>query len=284
MLLGACAENPDTPPPEPPPPHAASAAGEALTTDRPRYIMEEGPFAPETTITSTFTAPSDTTVYIVNCNGAFSPGLQLLQDGQWIDVWAAEINQCLSPPIVISAGGTRTTTMTVESGAEARVDSRKTDRRIGGGTYRAVWYGLYTSYDEKTWPFGKELPLEKRVSAPFEIEKAAPHDPSRPSAPQPPREITHAEPASGGRVDALSPLRVRFDFSAWPDGPAGIPQLYVDRRYVSERATSKGTEKKPELEFIPRGGWSSGPHEVRVIYMDRDGRYHWYAWSFTVTS
>ena len=254
-----------------------------ITTDRSRYVMEEGPFGPETTIATTFTAPPATTVYIVNCNGAFSPGLQKLIDGAWVDVWAAETNQCLSLPIVIPPGGSHSTTMTVESSADSRVESRTSDRRIGTGTYRAVWYGLYTSFDMNQYPFGDELPVDQRVSAPFEIEGARAFDPSKPSHAQLPAGIASVAPLHGSAVEASEPVRVRFDFSAWAAGPAGPPQLYVDRRFVGEAVKIKGTDKEPELEYVPRSGWRPGRHDARVIYRERSGKDHWYAWSFTVS-
>ena len=287
ILFLACAapETPLPPSAEAPVPAASTPtpASAPISTDRTRYVMDEGPFGPETTIATRFKAPPDTTVYIVNCNGAFSPGLQRLVDETWVDVWAAEVNGCLSIPIVVPPGGTHEGTMTVDSGADARVDSRKSERGIGSGTYRAVWYGLYTSFDGNARPFGEELPVEQRVSAPFEIEGPRAFDPSRPSHAQLPTGMNLVGPEHGSVVNRSTPVRIRFDFSAWPAGPAGPPQLFVDRRFVGEAATTTGSDQKPELEYLPRGGWPSGRHDVRVIYRERYGKDHWYAWSFTVT-
>jgi hypothetical protein len=41
---------------------------------------------------------------------------------------------------------------------------------IRSGTYRAAWFSVLTSFDAQARPFGPDLPLEQRVSAPITIE------------------------------------------------------------------------------------------------------------------
>ena len=79
------------------------------------------------------------------------------------------MNGCSSGPIEIPTEGERTESMTVASRAQAADESRRTGTLIETGTYRAVWYGVLTTFDPKT-SRGDELPLEQRVSAPFEID------------------------------------------------------------------------------------------------------------------
>jgi hypothetical protein len=81
-----------------------------------------------------------------------------------------ETNACFSAPIVLAPGRRHTATVTVASRADAAIESRRTNVSIPTGTYRAAWFGVLTSYD-KTRPTAQhdELPLEQRVSAPFDV-------------------------------------------------------------------------------------------------------------------
>src|SRR6185503_5790752 len=72
-----------------------------IHTDRARYVLRPGPYGPEATIVATFTAPQDTAVYILHCNGAISWGLQQRVNDRWMDAWGAMTNGCLSAPIVV---------------------------------------------------------------------------------------------------------------------------------------------------------------------------------------
>lgn len=270
LLLAACRE-PEPAAIERRPPPVATAP---VTTDRTHYQMSEGPYGPETTIATTFTAPADRPVYLVNCNGAFTIGLQQRVGSEWRDVWASEINACFSAPIVIPAGTRRTGTITVASGADAAVSSRRTERKIGSGTYRAVWHGLLATFDPNAHPAdGDPLPLTQRVSAPFTIEAAPPRDLTRTTPPSRPAEIASVEPAHASRVAADAPVRIHFTRA-----PVG-PQLYIDGEPVEAGRVRQ--RSAVELELMQR--WRAGRHEVRVVYQDEARRTRWYAWTFMVT-
>lgn len=241
-----------------------------VTTDRARYALGEGPFGPETTIVTTFRAPAGRAVYLENCNDAVNVGLQRLSGTTWSHAWAVERNACLSPPIVVPAGGERTETIVVASGADAVVSSRRTETKIDAGTYRVVWIGVYKSFDMNARPFGEELPLEQRVSAPFTIAAAPPPDPTRPSPANRPPEILFVEPAHGAAVSGRAAIRIRF-------AKPVTPQLYVDGEWVEEASTAT----TDTVQYVPATRWSVARHEVRVIYQDEQRRTRWYAWSFT---
>ena len=272
IVLLACTK------PEPPPPPtelkpAPPVVQLPVRTDRARYVMGEGPFGPETKIVTTFTAPKDKPLYLMNCNGQFSIGLQRLEGERWVYAWSVEMNACLSEPIVIPAGGTRAGSMTVASGVDALVSSRRTERKVGAGTYRAAWHGLYTSFDVKARPWGEELPLEQRVSAPFTIEEAPPPDPSRTSPAERPAEIASIEPAHAASVAARAPIRIRFAPGVQLNGE---PHLYIDGEWIE---SAKGMDDHG-LEYVPRRKWPPGRHDVRVIYQTNDRNTRWYAWHF----
>ena len=140
---------------------ASAAEGPAIEVDAPRYALRPGRYGPEATIVMTFTAPRDGAAYLVNCNGAITPGLQRRDGNRWVDAWAAETNGCLSQPIVVPAGGSRTERVTIIS---------REHRPLADGTYRAIFYNVLTSFDMNARPFGEELPVEQRVSRPFIIQ------------------------------------------------------------------------------------------------------------------
>lgn len=119
--------------------------------------MSAGPYGPQLTMKTTLRAPADRPLYVVNCNGAMTHGLQRLEGGTWTNAWIAEINGCYSRPIVIPPGGHYSAIMTPVS--------RPATWTITPGTYRAVWHNVLLSEDPR-----EELPLEQRVSAPFVVE------------------------------------------------------------------------------------------------------------------
>lgn len=272
VFLGACKreEAPVQPAPPRAPERPAVVKRAPVETDRPRYALREGPFGPETTIVTTYTAPANQDVYLLNCNGAFAVGLQRPNGDTWEHVWAPGMNACMSPPIVIRADESHQATIVVDSGVDAAVSSRRTETKIGTGTYRVVWHGLLGSYDPNASPPGLDLPIEQRVSAPIHIEAAPPPDPSRPSPATPPAEVKLVEPAHGARVQADARVRVQLA------GFAGEPHLYVDRDPVEPVRSGNA------LEFAPRRRWTPGRHSVRVVYQNEQRKVLWYAWSFTV--
>jgi hypothetical protein len=273
LVLGACTREQPHAPAQPTPPRAperpAVVQRGPVVTDRALYVMQEGPFGPETTIVSTYTAPANHDVYLLNCNGAFSVGLQRPKGDGWEHVWAPGMNACMSPPIVIGAGQSRQATIVVDSGADAAVSSRRTETKIATGTYRVVWHGLLGSFDPNASPPGRDLPLEQRVSAPFVIEAAPPFDPLRPSPATPPAEVQSVEPAHGARVAADARVHVQLA------DVFGEPHLYVDGEPVEY------ARRGDLLELAPRR-WTRGLHTVRVVYQNEQRKTLWYAWSFTV--
>lgn len=161
-------------PPEAATPHVAAspaAAAAPITTDRRHYVFTEGPRGKELRVIATLHAPEDQPLYVVNCNGASSVTLQREVEGNWDYAWVVGMNACLSPPIVIPPGGEHTATIHVQEGA-GDVVQPKGAPMLEPGTYRVVWTGVLTAYDENVRGFGPELPLEQRISAPITINPA----------------------------------------------------------------------------------------------------------------
>lgn len=269
LVLGACTRD-EAPvqPPHPPERRAVAATRAPVVTDRPRYVMQEGPFGPEATIVSTYTAPADHDVYLLNCNGAFAVGLQRPIGEKWEHVWLPAMNACMSAPIVIRAGESRQAMIVVDSGVDAAVSSRRSGTKIASGTYRVIWHGLLGAYDPNAKPPEMDLPVEQRVSAPIFIEAAPPLDPSRPSPATPPAEVRSVVPAHGARVQADAHVRVQLA------GIFGEPYLYVDGDPV------EAVRRGDALEFAPLRRWTPGRHTLRVVYQNEQRKTLWYAWSF----
>ncbi len=167
LVMAACTAKPESGSPASAPPEPVVP----IRTDRDRYVLRPQPFGHVATIVATFTAPRDTTVYILHCNGAISWGLQRLEGGQWTDAWAATTNGCLSPPFVVPGGDVRTDTLGLVSRNDVPL-SGSIQHHVEPGTYRVVWYNVLTSFDPEARPLGPELSLEQRVSGPITIEQA----------------------------------------------------------------------------------------------------------------
>lgn len=148
---------------------AAPASQAPIRTDRSHYVLTSGPRGPEATIQATLRAPADRALYIVNCNGASSVGLQRKAGQEWVLAWVISTNSCLSPPIVVPPGGEHTASVFVHENSGAVTDPAR-GRMIESGTYRVIWTGVLTAFDPKPGGFGPELPVEQRVSAPITIE------------------------------------------------------------------------------------------------------------------
>lgn len=78
------------------------------------------------------------------------------------------MNQCLSPAIVIPPGGTYSDTLRMIVGSQDDFFNEigTTDSIV---EYRLIWYQAVGSFDMNSYPFGKEVPREQRVSNAFTL-------------------------------------------------------------------------------------------------------------------
>jgi hypothetical protein len=72
-------------------------------------------------------------------------------------------NQCLSPAIIVRGDSAFVDTLVFAPPGGAVLDSAD----IGSGTFRVAFYNVLTSFDAARRPFGPDLPIERRVSAPI---------------------------------------------------------------------------------------------------------------------
>ena len=156
IFAGSCMRAPAEPP-------------AAIRTDAARYVLRPAAMGDTATIVASLTAPSDTTAYILHCNGAIGWGLQRQTDLGWENAWVAETNGCFSPPIVVPAGGEHTERLGLVSRALDPPLAGPVHSDIPPGTYRVVWFGVLGGFDPDRPPYGPELALERRVSPPITI-------------------------------------------------------------------------------------------------------------------
>jgi hypothetical protein len=168
LLVVSCA--PRSEPVGEPEPVIDPAPKVGLVTERDRYRLQPWNEGKAAFIVATLTAPPDTTVHIVNCGGQMSWGLQRQEGGQWIDAWIGETNECLSPPIVVRAGTSYTDTMRLVSITGERLRHGTIRHDVPPGIYRVVLHNALTSFDVDARPFGPDLSIERRASAPITIE------------------------------------------------------------------------------------------------------------------
>jgi hypothetical protein len=135
-----------------------------ITTDRTHYTARTGPYGDEIAIASTFTAPADRDVYLLNCNGAFTTGLQRRVGDAWAEAWTASTNGCASQPILVRAGTRHSGELLIRRGSGGAPYPGTSDGELEPGQYRVVWYGVVTSPDAYASRPENELPLEQRVS------------------------------------------------------------------------------------------------------------------------
>lgn len=135
-----------------------TASSVALRLDGDHYVG---------TIPYRYTNGSGAPVYIVNCNGDVSPGLQRRIGGLWKDWWIPATNACLSPPVVIAPGGSHADTLHVWIGPQDGPFLADLVAAGDTGVFRLVWHSALSSFDGEARPFGEPVPLAERVSNPF---------------------------------------------------------------------------------------------------------------------
>jgi hypothetical protein len=149
--------------------HAADVAMSALfRTDSVAYTLRARDNGYEAVIGVSFTNRTSDTTYFVNCNGAVGVSLEKLMEGNWRNAWSPVLPACLSPPIVVAPGATRSLPIRVFGGFPgSNVHPQFAVAEISG-VYRAVWNSAVTHYQSQL-PFGEPLPLAQRISNRFTL-------------------------------------------------------------------------------------------------------------------
>ena len=99
-------------------------------------------------------------------------GLERLVDGVWLPAWSAAMNECLSEPLVIPAGGSFSDTLhVVLHPQDSTLHPLLHPGSEVAGTYRLIWYGLLADYDGSRYPFGRDIQAWERMSGTFELHR-----------------------------------------------------------------------------------------------------------------
>lgn len=148
LALAACDRPPDVAPITAAAPHRTLA---------PSFVSLASP-PNQNTIHFRITAPKRRALYLENCNGAISWGLEHERSHAWVPAWGAEINGCHSMPMEIPAGSMR----------EFReVLAVRPGETLPPGPYRLAVYGLYFTHKSPDHSASIEVPDAFRMSRPF---------------------------------------------------------------------------------------------------------------------
>ncbi len=160
--------DPDPAPADPVPsgPPNDTSSG-ALQTFGDRFILERGSIGWETAIPFTYRNSTAGPVFVMTCNGPHPPTLEKWVDGRWVAAWNAVRLMCLGPVLRIESGATYSGSLGLFAGFPSGNYYPKFQFDDPEGVYRLVWEPL-SSYQPQS-PFGPLLPLDDRVSNPFEL-------------------------------------------------------------------------------------------------------------------
>lgn len=143
-----------------------AADGPMMRTSAETYALRKTSLGYQADIPYTYTNRTDGAVYLVNCNGDVTPGIQRMVGGEFTQWWIPSTNACLSPPVVIAPGSTYSDTVRVVISPQdpqlyASIDTAP------AGSYRLVWYSALSSFDDDARGFGQPIPIGHRVSNRF---------------------------------------------------------------------------------------------------------------------
>lgn len=148
---------------------ADPAMAALFRTDSVAYTLRARDNGYAATIGVTFTNRTSDTTYFVNCNGAVGVSLEKLIDGNWRNAWSPVLPACLSRPIAVAPGATRSMPIELFGGFPgSNVYPQFAVAEISG-IYRAVWNSAVTRYQDQL-PFGEPLPLAQRTSNRFTLQ------------------------------------------------------------------------------------------------------------------
>jgi hypothetical protein len=111
------------------------------------------------------------TISLVNCHGAYGLSLEKWLDGQWVRAYTPVLPMCLSGPIEIRPGTAHERRFELFAGPRGSNLYPQFEVEPVAGTYRLVIEAAYWNYDHRATGgnWGTPVPLEDRVSDPFEI-------------------------------------------------------------------------------------------------------------------
>lgn len=117
------------------------------------YMTEDGPWR---SVTIPFRYRNDTgkTIYIVNCHGGLTIGMEKRIGDEWTWFYSPVVLDCLSPPITIAPGAIYEGTGSVGGALPGGNYAPEFGSAELDGEYRLVWSSLVHEYDDGKRGFG----------------------------------------------------------------------------------------------------------------------------------
>ena len=141
-----------------------------IQTDSTSYLLVREERGWRADIPFRFRNVATDTIYIVNCNGAFSVALEQKAAQGWRPFWSPIINGCFSPPLTVAPGDTRSVPWIVWGAAPGgNVGPAFADTTFDG-VYRFVWQNVLFNYEPQRESLGDTVPLRFRVSNEFALQ------------------------------------------------------------------------------------------------------------------
>ena len=142
----------------------------SFQTDQLHYTLVSTPDGIQGEISYAFTNPTQSLVYIVNCNGSTRLALEKRIGEQWVKAWEPIMEACLSEPIIVQPEQAYQAVIHIFAADPAKDIHPKFSVDSVSGIYRLVWQDVLQTYDPDNYPFGEALPLEQRISNHFRLD------------------------------------------------------------------------------------------------------------------
>lgn len=139
----------------------------AFQTDSLKYTLNTEPYGYELDIGFTFTNPTASTVYVMNCRALWQFHVEKYENGTWVRAYFPILPGCFSEPIVVPAASESRASVRIVAGYPETNIYPKFDVSSIPGVYRIVWNHIVDSWNEQRQTWGAETPAAHRVSNRF---------------------------------------------------------------------------------------------------------------------
>ena len=145
----------------------------AIRTAGRRYLLNDSAGIVRLTIPFTYRNETGRTVYLPTCRGVQPPRLEKLVGDRWIVAYAPIVSFCQGVPLAIEPGERFDYTMRILAGMPGTTFVPRFIVSEVPGTYRVLWevFAGVEGNPREAVPVKDLLPLEHRVSYPFELAK-----------------------------------------------------------------------------------------------------------------
>jgi len=154
-------------------PSIRPAKAPAIRTAGRRYLLNDSAGIVRLTIPFTYRNETGRTVYLPTCRGVQPPRLEKLVGDRWIVAYAPIVSFCQDVPLAIGPGDRFDYTMRIIAGMPGTTLVPRFIVSEVPGTYRVLWevFAGVEGNPRDPVPVKDLLPLEHRVSNPFELAK-----------------------------------------------------------------------------------------------------------------